>query len=692
MRSIVYVYIIFLCLLHLTSVATDSTYFNSHFRLLPLPQKITLTQGKGLSYTGLRAIALVNTHTKPVMSGITASLPLGKSSIAGTLSFIIDSSLSLPSPEGYILEIKEGKATIKATKQEGLFYGLQTLNQLLEDARDQQIEIPGCSITDYPEIAYRAVHLDLKHHLDATKYYYDMVDRLAAVKINAIIIEFEDKLRYRGAPQVGAGNAISVEEFAALSKYAHERFIEISPLVQGLGHASFILKHEEYKNLRDDTTSDWVFDPLNPDTYKLQCSLYEDAIAATPNGKYLHVGGDEVGKLGKSELCKKSGMSAIELQLYWLKKVTDFAEAHHRIPIFWDDMVFKQAGLYETTYDPSVSKESSAQLWEKNQSFLDQKINLFPANCVYMRWNYDDCKLPGNQRALDWYKENNLHAMAATATQCMSAMLSRKQSNFQPVKDFCQLTAQKHLDGILCTVWDDCSVHLETTWRGMYDFALFSWNYEDIAADKAHTIFRHRFFSPALAPIDNEFQDALETALPFWETAFLKEGDRENYHKQFKLIDLPDIKNPGGWSAANKERLDNAVKHIVSYDSIKNKIAKAQITTRRNEYALEVLHQINELQVYPAKLLLLLREYDKASTANMKAVSQKIIAYIQSFRDIRNNLEKVYSETRIMGNAAEYQLDSNFHEHLANGTNNTDWMYMYELPMNQKIMEWLVKQ
>jgi len=93
-------------------------------------------------------------------------------------------------------------------------------------------------------------------------------------------------------------------------------------------------------------------------------------------------------------------------------------------------------------------------LWEKNQSFLDGKISLFPANCVYMRWNYDDCKLPGNLRALDWYNKNNLHAMAATATQCMSAMLPRNQSNFQPIKDFCQLTAEKKLDGILCTVWD----------------------------------------------------------------------------------------------------------------------------------------------------------------------------------------------------------------------------------------------
>ena len=656
-----------------------------------MPQKVNLLQEKGIAYTALRSIVLINTVEKPVIPFMLSSLPIGEAITAGTVSLITDASLSLPSPEAYILEIQGGKVVVKATHQQGLFYGLQTLNQLMEDARDQQIEIPSCIITDYPEIAYRAVHLDLKHHIDAMKYYYDMMDRLAAVKINAVIVEFEDKLRYRQASNVGAGNSISVEEFSTLSKYAKERFIEISPLVQGLGHASFILKHEAYKYLRDDTTSDWVFDPLNPDTYKLQFSLYEDAIAATPYGKYLHVGGDEVGKLGKSALCKKSGKSAIELQLYWLKKVTDFAEAHHRVPIFWDDMVLKQAGLYETTYDTAVTTQQSEALWARNQSFLDEKISLFPANCVYMRWNYDVCTLPGNQRALDWYKKNNLHAMAATATQCMSAMLSRHQSNFQPIKDFCQLTAQKKLDGILCTVWDDCSVHLETTWRGMYDFALFSWNYEDIAASKAHGIFRHRFFAPVLAATANEFQDSLETALSFWETALLSEGDRENYHKHFKLLPLPDADHPGVWSASNKVKLMSAKNNIAQYEWIKSRIANAIKLSHRNEYALDVYNQVNELQVYSAKLLLILEQYDKTTSGNKKTYAGKIMDYVNSFPVIRSRLEKVFSETRIMGNPMGYQLDNNFHEHLANGTNNTDWMYMYELPMNQKIKEWLAK-
>jgi hexosaminidase len=673
-------------------LANETDDFNKHFRILPQPQKIELLKSSGFSYADLHAIFPVNAIQLPVLAGPLAEIPMTSKAGAGIVSFVIQSDPGLPSPEAYVLEISGKQVVIKAAGQSGLFYGAQTLRQMLEDAHDQQIQIPACRITDYPDIAYRAVHLDLKHHLDAGRYYYDMVDRLAAVKINAIIIEFEDKLRYRKAPIVGSPNAISIEEFAALSKYAAARFVEISPLVQGLGHASFILKHAEYKNLRDDSTSDWVFDPMNPATYDLQFSLYEDAIAATPNGKYLHVGGDEVGSLGKSPLSVQSGKKPIELQLYWLKKVSEFAEAHHRIPIFWDDMVFKLAGLYETTYDSSIKLEKVKELWSRNQRLLDEQIPLFPRNCIYMRWNYDDSRLPGNQNALDWYKRNGLHAMAATAAQTMWPMLPRNRSNFEPIRDFCKLTAEKKLDGILCTVWDDCSVHLETVWRGLYDYALFSWHYQEIPQAKAHQIFRQRFYGPAMADSLTDFQDLLEDVLPFWETAFLQDGDRNNYHQDIHLIETPDAKSPGGWSIKYKDKLVEAAKTVKAYQLISERIAGAARLARRNQYALKIMNQVNELQVYPARLLLLLKNYDQAAANKKTKAMEELTSYMAGFKELRKQFEEVYGETRIMGNPEGYQLDSNKHEHLANGTNSTDWMFMYELPVNQKIEGWLAPQ
>jgi hexosaminidase len=570
-----------------------------------------------------------------------------------------------------------------------LFYGCQTLLQLLDDAHDQQIYIPACRITDYPDVAYRAIHLDLKHHVNTGDFYYKMIDQLAAIKINAVIVEFEDKLRYRKAPLVGSGNAISVDEFAAISRYAKERNIEISPLIQGLGHAEFILKHEEYASLRDTITSDWSFDPMKPETYELQFSLYEDAIAATPYGKYLHVGGDEVGHLGMSELSKKSGLTPLQLQMLWLNKVSEFAVKHNRIPIFWDDMVFKLSDLYQTTWDPSLPVQQVKDAWAKNEHRLEENISLFPKECVYMRWNYDAPDIPGNLKAVDWYKSHNLKVMAATAAQSMWPMLPREHSNFQPIKDFSRITAQKKLDGILCTSWDDCSPHAETLWRGFYDFSFFSWHYIDATTDNVHAIFRHRFYAPALEDASFDFQDQLEKALVFWETALLNKGDRNNYHKTIDLIALPDPANMNKWSNDYKEKLAQAKEEVKRYNLIRDQFNKAIQLTRRNEYALQVMNQVNELQSYSVKLLLLLEKYDKASSANRESVKNEIGKFVTGFEDVRKNFENVFSQTRILSNPDNYVRDQNQHEHLANGTNNSDWMFVYELAMNKKIHDWL---
>jgi hypothetical protein len=599
--------------------------------------------------------------------------------------FKIDENSSLPSAEGYILEIKNGYVTITAKSQSGLFYGGQTLSQLFEDARDQQVSIPSCKITDFPDIDYRAIHLDLKHHVDSLSYYYKLMDRLADIKVNAIIVEFEDKLKYEQSPVVAASHAISIQDFEALSNYAHERNIEISPLVQGLGHASFILKHPEYKELRDDSTSDWSFDPLNPETYNVQFSLYSDAIKATPHGRYLHVGGDEVGKLGMSERAKKSGMKPIELQMHWLTKVCEFAKQHGRIPIFWDDMVFKLSNLYETTYDASISKEEVEKRWKENEALLNEKVNLFPKTCVYMRWNYDNPTLPGNMKALEWYHKNNLSAMAATSAQQIWAMLPRANSNFQPVKDFARITAKEKLDGILLTLWDDTSPHFETYWRGIYDFALFTWNYSDLNKDQAHSLFRHRFYGPKLADNSYAFQDGLEQSATFWETALINKGDRENYPKKIDTLTLPSATENGAWSTTNAKKLADAKKAVASYNVTKQKIARALQAANRNKYALQIFSQLNELQVYPAKLLLKLAEYDKATGAEKQKAAKEVTSYVSSFDNIRANYENLTTRTRVLHNPDDYVADQNHHHHLANGTNNSDWMYVYELALNDAI-------
>ena len=116
--------------------------------------------------------------------------------------------------------------------------------------------------------------------METLDYYYRMIDKLKKYKINAIIAEVEDKIKYKRQPTVGSSDALTIGQWQKLSEYAHARNISISPLVQGLGHASYVLKHEQYKSLRDDPGA---IGPIpNPKTYEVQYDLYLDALEAYP--------------------------------------------------------------------------------------------------------------------------------------------------------------------------------------------------------------------------------------------------------------------------------------------------------------------------------------------------------------------------------------------------------------------------
>jgi hypothetical protein len=282
--------------------------------------------------------------------------------------------------------------------------------------------------------------------------------------------------------------------------------------------------------------------------------------------------------------------------------------------------------------------------------------------------------------------------MAATAAQCGWLMLPENTSNFQPIKDFCKLTSDKRMSGILCTVWEDSSPHFETVWRGLHDFALFSWNYEDVQVEAAHAAFRHRFYAPALEPEYFNTQDMLEKGLRFWSIALLDEGTGNGYSETFKLIDLPEKDKINAWTIKNKEKLELAKNAVTLYQSVNTRLAEAMDLSRRNRYALEVFNQINELEVYPSNLLLLLQKYDESSLKDRQENAAQIKKFVQEFAGLRSRFESVYSETRLMGNPPGYLLDSNFAHHRANRTNNTDWMFVNELAMNAKIMDWLSKQ
>ena len=596
--------------------------------------------------------------------------------------------------ESYSLEIGVEKIKIEAQDKAGLFYSFITLNQILEDASEQELGLPLVEIKDSPKIAFRPIHIDVKHHLEKKSYYYDLLDEIAQLKINGIIVEIEDKLKYKRRPEVASSDAISIEEWRKISKYALNRNIKISPLVQGLGHASFVLKHDKNKHLRDDPESDWAFNPLDPETYNLQYDLYKDAFEAFPHGKYLHVGGDEVNTTGR-----ESGKSALELNLIWLNKVSDFAAEHDRIPIFWDDMPLKQAGLMGPIYDEKMPPKTVDSVWEANEPNLNRFIEQFPKNCVYMRWNYHLAESYGNGKAMDWFSSNGFSVMGATAGQTRWTLMPQRESNIDQIRIFAEQSIKRNYNGLLLTLWDDDSPHFELYKRGISAFAEFTWGGLQRSKAEFKKVYRHRMFGPDFTSEEYAFIDGLDKPVAVWTNLLVKEGTHRNALNQLKnpienyIIDLPEFDKKGTWTQKYSKRLADIKVQLVALKEIRRTIASLQAKNTSAKYNLEVYNEVINLVDYNFKLMKYLSLLDNTrSTEEETKLIKDLQNLVYEFKEVRKQFEEVYGKSRKLNKPNDYILDQDHHRHPANQSINFDWQFTAELMLITKIKDYLKTQ
>ena len=671
-------YFIKLALLLILFYSCKNNEIQDNFVLLPKVKNIEFSgESSSLNHDSEYIFHSETNSDLPVL--LDSSFKLTKGDFDNNnLSFKINNEIDIPA-EGYYLNISKNGIDITAKDEAGLFYSFNSLRQLIADSKDQNINLPVVKIKDYPSLKYRSIHIDVKHHTEKKEYYFKLIDELASIKINGIIVEFEDKLGYERRPTIAAPDSYSISWWKSLSEYANERNIKISPLIQGLGHASFILKHDKYKNLRDVSNDDWAFNPLDPETYEVQFDLYKDAIDATPYGQFLHVGGDEV------KVIDRNGKKGFELNLLWLNKVSEFAKQNNRTPIFWDDMYLKHGGVWMVTRNTKLTKEKVDSIWIDKEERLTEYLDDFPKNCIYMRWNYFYPWAEGNLKTIDWYKENNLKVMGATAGQTRWVLMPQDYSNIESIKSFALTSVEKELDGLLLTLWDDDSPHFELYKRGIYAFANYTWYGQELSSNEFKEKFNHRFFSPHLKN-NNNFIDDLDDPVRDWANLFVVEKKHRNQISKNKnsiethLIKLPDNNSKGEWTKNNSKKIEKAKNHSSNLKIILEKIEELKTKTIRNNYALDVYEQVAKLAKFSYDALLTLEGFDKGEIS-----IENVLKLNQNFSDFRLEFEKVYSKTRNTNKADSYILDQDHHNHTANQSLNMDWQFIAELKLFEKI-------
>lgn len=292
--------------------------------------------------------------------------------------------------EGYRLSATPGGVAVTARTGAGLFYGAQTLLQLLPPAalRGGRIgngtmawAVPAVEISDAPRFGYRGLHLDVVRHFFPVEFVKRYIDLMARYKFNRFHWHLTDDQgwrieiqRYPRLTEIGAwrdgtlighysnrphqfdgvrhGGFYTQAEIREVVEYARQRHITIVPEIEMPGHAMAALA--AYPELGCtpgpfEVQQLWgVFDDIfcpKEETFAFLEGVLTEVMALFP-GQYIHIGGDEAPKTRweasplAREVMRREGLKdAHELQSYFIQRIERFVNAHGRRIIGWDEIL-----------------------------------------------------------------------------------------------------------------------------------------------------------------------------------------------------------------------------------------------------------------------------------------------------------------------------------------------------------------
>lgn len=299
----------------------------------------------------------------------------------GDLSGIVlqyDSTLQLPDG-GYILKISQNAISITGKNKGGVFYGLMSLMQLVENPTAKTYQVPCMEIIDYPRFDYRGMHLDCARHFFSVDFVKKYIDYLALYKLNTFHWHLTDDQgwrieikQYPKLTEVGAwrdgtmvghyrdqkydsiryGGFYTQAEIKLIIKYATARNITIIPEIEMPGHCvAALAAYPEYGCIDTNLTvaKGWggfpdVFCPKE-EIFTFLENVLTEVMALFPS-QYIHIGGDEVEKTRwkNSAFCQKlivdsNLVNENGLQSYFIQRIEKFVNSKGKKMIGWDEIL-----------------------------------------------------------------------------------------------------------------------------------------------------------------------------------------------------------------------------------------------------------------------------------------------------------------------------------------------------------------
>jgi len=309
--------VIFIALTSLHALPVSPLYVRG-YTVIPEPQRVELKGGDFEFGSGWRIELGSNVIPTDVaaeslkeqlaerhrltLNGPDASHSIQIAIQAGSVTIVAatDHGQSALAEQAYRLELNPSGIRITANAAPGLFYGVQTLVQLVKQERGR-LWLPEGQIVDWPDVRSRELFWDEQMHLDRFEVLRQAVRRAAFFKINALSLRLNGHFEYTSAPALIDPYAMSPAQLQELTDYALRYHMQVIPYLDGPAHANFMLEHDEYAKLREFPETAFEMCSTNPETYKLLLGMFQDLMNANKGGRYFHLSTDEAWFIGKAD-------------------------------------------------------------------------------------------------------------------------------------------------------------------------------------------------------------------------------------------------------------------------------------------------------------------------------------------------------------------------------------------------------
>ncbi len=378
-----------LIVLSLLFASTMASYGQT--TLIPQPSEAEFYEGKFVLNRECEIFTNEKNHfTLDYLRGLltkAAALPLNVAAVTPSANYIqllLKTDADIPE-EGYLLEISEKGVVVTATTSSGIFYGVQTLLQLLPPSvysgnvtGHEDWSLQYVKISDRPRFRYRGLMLDVSRTFFDVKTVKEHINWLAHHKMNKFHWHLTDDngwrieiKRYPLLTQMGAwrgdeevlspvygsgpkryGGFYTQAEIRDVVAYAAERFIEIIPEIELPGHSRAVIVtypetgcsgRDTSVSVQGEEKNVWCVG--NENNFQMIENIIKELTKLFPS-KYIHIGGDEVNFNSWlncphcKALMKKEGMEKPEeLQNYFVRKVESILERNGRHMAGWDEIM-----------------------------------------------------------------------------------------------------------------------------------------------------------------------------------------------------------------------------------------------------------------------------------------------------------------------------------------------------------------